>query len=207
MGDADSESLPDSDTPSPALVGDPLAADSGWASEADSVLPEPAGSCPGSVGSVITPSVAAAAKPSCRPDFVVPEPAGSGSGPVVFFIARSVAPAAQPSCRPAQPSVNLKPEAAARERESKRELYLRGWWYLHGLDKIAKRMQEDCANHERMLKRHRVDIQDTREALEELLAAYSGDTAGDGDRDEPGADEDEGEPIPDGPDFGAPCHS
>ena len=182
MGDADSESLPDSDTPSPALVGDSLAADSGWASEADSVLPEPAGSCPGSVGSVITPSVAAAAKPS-------------------------VAPAAQPSCRPAQPSVNLKPEAAARERESKRELYLRGWWYLHGLDKIAKRMQEDCANHERMLKRHRVDIQDTREALEELLAAYSGDTAGDGDRDEPGADEDEGEPIPDGPDFGAPCHS
>ena len=201
MGDADSESLPDSDTPS---------GPNSWPSEEESVSStEPAGSGPGSVGSVITPSVAAAAKPSCRPDFVVPEPAGSGSGPVVFFIARSVAPAAQPSCRPAQPSVNLKPEAAAREREreSKRELYLRGWWYLHGLDKIAKRMQEDCADHERMLKRHRVDIQDTREALEELLAAYSGDTAGDGDRDEPGADEDEGDPIPDGPDFGAPCHS
>ena len=68
-------------------------------------------------------------------------------------------------------------------------------------------MQQECAVHERILKRRRVQIEEVRAGLEELFAAYAGDTAGDGEEDDPGADEEEGDLIPDGPDFGPPCHS
>ena len=175
------QSISDSDTPTREAPEELIHSD--FALEAESLAPEPQGSGAGSVGFLgffITPSTAPAAKPSCRPP--------------------------RPSCRP-EAAVDSGDGKTGLERQKKREQHLRGWFYLRKVGRIAELIQRECVVHERELKRRKKQLKEVRAGLGQLLAEYAGDAAEGEEGDDPGADEEEGDLIPDGPDFRATCHS